>query len=663
MAILLGVDTGGSYTDAVLCNEATGRLIGSAKSPTTHHDLSLGVGAAIDAVLEAGDVEAGDIDLVSLSTTLATNALVEGKGRPAGLVMIGFEDGALDRGGLREALADTHVVMGAGGHGSHGEELAPLDLDALAPAIDELASAVDALAITGHFSVRNPSHELAVRDLARSRTGLPVTCSHELSSSLNGPKRALTALLNARLIALIDDLVNAAGAMTAQRGIAAPLMIVRGNGSLVSADFVRERPIETILSGPAASLIGAGHLTDETDAFIADIGGTTTDIAVLIDGRPELSPDGAMVGRHETMVEAIRLHTHGIGGDSEVSLADRAVGPQLEIGPRRIVPLAMAAATSRDAVFAMLRRQLAASVPGPHDGILVTPTAHTPAGRAFGRAEAAVLEALGGDPRPLDEVIRSRVHEQAVRRLVLAGVVQLAGFTPTDACHVLELQTDLDVQAAEGVATLFARRRDRFGEPIATDAAEISQAVVHAVCRRSAEALLAAGLDRDGIRTDVGDSPLVAASLDGTAISTRVDIGAALTIVGLGAPAPTYYPRIAALLGTSVRVPAGVEVANAIGAAVAPVQARRSVTVTAPRRGIYRVHLGDPPTTVHDKDRAQELATATARSEAEHEARASGGRELSFDLEWDEVTVEVDGRPLFVEGTARVTCTGRPTLR
>jgi N-methylhydantoinase A/oxoprolinase/acetone carboxylase beta subunit len=116
---------------------------------------------------------------------------------------------------------------------------------------------VTGFAICAYFAVRNPEHEIAVRDLVRRETGLPVTCSHELSAKLNGPRRALTTVLNARLIAMIDRLVAATEGFLDGRGIHAPLMVVRGDGALISAAFARHRPIETILSGPAASLVGA----------------------------------------------------------------------------------------------------------------------------------------------------------------------------------------------------------------------------------------------------------------------------------------------------------------------------------------------------------------------------------------------------------------------
>ncbi|MEM7288744.1 MAG: hydantoinase/oxoprolinase family protein, partial [Actinomycetota bacterium] len=318
MTHLLGVDTGGTFTDAVIWCDDTERVLGSAKAPTTHDDLAAGIGQAIDGALADAGATAGSIALVSLSTTLATNALVEGKGRRACLVLVGFDEDALDRSGLREALGDDALIVGRGGHTSHGDEAAALDEDAILAAVEAVAEDVDAFAVTAQFSVRNPGHEMRLRDEILRRTDRPVTCSHELSAALNGPKRGVTALLNARLVALIEELLTAASSMLTSRGIDAPVMIVRGNGSLVSTSFVRGRPIETILSGPAASLLGAARLADTADAVVSDIGGTTTDVAVVTGGRPRPSPDGAVVGGHQTMVEAVEIRTHGLGGDSEV---------------------------------------------------------------------------------------------------------------------------------------------------------------------------------------------------------------------------------------------------------------------------------------------------------------------------------------------------------
>ncbi len=186
----------------------------------------------------------------------------------------------------------------------------------------------------------NPAHELQVRELVRQLTGLPVTCGHELTSNLHAPRRALTAALNARLIPYIEQLIASVRQILAEKNIRAPLMVVKGDGSLMDARVAIERPVETILSGPAASVVGARYLCGEGDVLVVDMGGTTTDIALLQDGRPALSLEGATVGGWRTMVEAIAVHTSGLGGDSEVTFD---VDDGMLVGPQRVVPLSLLA--------------------------------------------------------------------------------------------------------------------------------------------------------------------------------------------------------------------------------------------------------------------------------------------------------------------------------
>jgi len=662
----LGIDTGGTYTDAVVYEHASDAILATAKAPTTHDDLAIGIEEAVARVLaEGAEADAAvlpaAIEMVSLSTTLATNALVEGSGRPACLVTIGFDEGAINRGGLREAVGSDEVIAVAGGHNSHGDEVEPLDLGALAARIDAVADHVDGFAVTAQFATRNTDHEVAARDLIRQRTGKPVTCSHQLSAKLNGPKRGVTALLNARLIPMIEELVATTKAILVRHGVDAPVMIVRGNGSLVSAEFVRDRPVETILSGPAASLIGAGYLAGRSDAIISDIGGTTTDIAVLRDGEPELGPDGADVGGHQTMVEAVRMHTHGLGGDSEVRLADRALGAQLDIGPRRVVPLSLLAVSDHEAVVSVLRRQLTEEISSPHDGRLVRLTARA-AGAKLDRIESQVIDSIGDGLVGVDSVVSSSLHDRALRRLVSRALVRVGAFTPTDASHVLGTQSTYDLEAARLGAELLARQRDRFGVAIAETEEEISAVVVSLLVRRSAEAVLGAALDRDGLSSEASTSGLVAAALDGSAVSARLDIGIGVPLVGLGAPASTYYPAVGVLLGSEVEIPRHADVANAIGAVVGKVRVKEEITVTAPRRGTYRIHAGGEPETVWEcpdaRDRALELASAAAAKAV----REAGAGEFEVETSWSEKTIDVEGRPMFVEGTAVAVASGRPSL-
>ena len=280
MALLLGVDTGGTYTDAVLIRDDK-TVVASAKALTTRQDLAVGISEAIRAVLEQSGAAPQEVSMAALSTTLATNALVEGQGGRVALIYIGFKPNDLDRHGLSEALKGDPALVLGGGHSHAGAEAASFDVAALEDFLQNEAEGVTGFAVAGLFATRNPAHELEAARIIAAHTGAPVTCSHQLSAKLNGPKRALTAVLNARLIGMIDRLIGRAQDALVDLGISAPMMVVRGDGALMSAMQARERPIETILSGPAASIVGARWLTGVEDALVADIGGTTTDVAVL----------------------------------------------------------------------------------------------------------------------------------------------------------------------------------------------------------------------------------------------------------------------------------------------------------------------------------------------------------------------------------------------
>nr|MBA3447613.1 hydantoinase/oxoprolinase family protein [Pseudaminobacter sp.] len=428
--LFLGIDTGGTYTDAVLWSEAGG-VAAKAKSLTTRHDLAQGISGAVDAVLEKAKVDPAAIKLVSMSTTLATNALVEGQGGRVALVMIGFSEADLARDGLKAALGSDPVVFCGGGHDVHGNAR-PLMLEELEKELPALEKSVSGFAVCAYFATRNPAHELLARDLIREKTGLPVTTSHELSAKLGGPRRALTTLLNARLISMIDRLVAATEGFLEARKIKAPLMVVRGDGALVSAAFARARPIETILSGPAASLVGARHMTGLDNAVVSDIGGTTTDVAVLDRGRPRLDPEGATVGGFRTMVEAVAMRTFGLGGDSEVSLESGQLDPRILLGPRRLVPLALAGMVHGEAITGQLERQLRAPNSGRLDGRFAIRTG-VPERMAAGLSgpEAKLYAAIGATPLPLDALLASSAQSATLNRLVARGVVHVIGFTPS----------------------------------------------------------------------------------------------------------------------------------------------------------------------------------------------------------------------------------------
>ncbi len=659
--LLLGIDTGGTYTDAVLYNETRG-VIARAKALTTRHDLSVGISGAVEAVLADAKAPVSAIGLVSLSTTLATNALVEGQGGRAGLVMIGFGPQDLKRDGLADALGNDPVLFLPGGHNVHGNET-PLDMTALDEALPALSQNVSSFAVAGYFAVRNPAHEVRVRDRIRAVSHLPVTCSHELSSKLGGPRRALTTLLNARLVSMIDRLIGACEDYLERRGIHVPMMVVRGDGALISAAEARLRPIETILSGPAASLVGARHLTGLDDAVVSDIGGTTTDVAVLDKGRPKLDAEGAVVGGYRTMVEAVAMRTFGLGGDSEVRIDDRGLKAKIELGPRRFLPLSLASALHPDAIIPVLERQLRAPHMGRHDGRFAVRTG-VPERLASGLQpqEQALYEKIGAVPLPLDGLLVTTLQKATLDRLVARGLVHLCGITPSDAMHVLGGQGQWDAVAARLGLELAARTKDGTGRPIADSPEVLARLLVDRLTRQSADVILSACLADDGAAIDPTNSISIDRALHRAPGIVKFRIALDRPLVGLGASAPVYYPDIAEMLGAQSSIPADAGVANAVGAVVGQVRTVVTVFVTMPEEGIFIVNGAGESVRLIDEAAAFSLAKERAMTAALHAARANGADEPVVTLGEDIDAPEVEGSRRLVEARFTATASGRPRI-
>lgn len=656
--LYLGLDTGGTYTDAVLWRDdgAKGEIVAAAKALTTRHDLSIGIGEAARTVLRDSGVAARAIRLVSMSTTLATNALVEGQGGRAALIMAGFTEKDLDRDGLREALNGDPVVFIDGGHDVHGKAHR-LDLEALSRGLDNAAGTVTAVAVAALFAVRNPEHEIAMRDVIRARTGLPVTCSHELSAKLGGPRRALTTLLNARLIGLIERLVRATEGFLASEGIEAPLMVVRGDGALVTAAFAHARPIETILSGPAASLVGARHLTGLDTAIVADIGGTTTDIGILEGGRPRIDAQGATVGGFRTMVEAVAMRTHGLGGDSEVAI--EADG--LHLGPRRLVPLSLAAQAHGD-VIVHLERQLAAQ-PGRLDGRFAC-SAGLPEAMAAGLtpSERQLFERLTATPQPLDKLLTSTAQAATLNRLAARGLALIAGFTPSDAAHVLGHQSTWNADVARQGAALLARRKDGQGRVFAETPQALAQSVLSAVTRRSAERVLESALAEDGHPAALVKSPIVKDALDGRRGIARFSLSLDRPVIGLGASAGLHYAGLGAMLGAPLLVPEHAGVANAVGAVVGQVRVAVTTTVSRPSEERFRVTAGESVRDFAEETEAMAFAQDEASRLANLRAAEAGTDDPHVNLTVHVEAPQVEGQRRFVEAFVRAEASGRARI-
>jgi len=664
MAILLGVDTGGTYTDAVLM-EGDENIIASSKALTTKHDLSIGIGEAVQDVLTKSSKRPSEIAMASLSTTLATNALVEGQGEKVGLVAIGFSNKDLERHGLSKAMKGDPIIVLDGGHAYSGEEKSFLDLSKISDSIDNWGDEITAFAVVSSFATRNPSHEILARDLIREKTGKPVTCSSDLSSKLNGPKRAVTSVLNARLIGLIDRLIDACISKLKALGVNSPLMVVRGDGALISAEMAQEKPIETILSGPAASIVGAQWLTNELDAVVSDIGGTTTDIAILRNGHPQIDPNGAKVGEFRTMVEAVAIHTTGLGGDSEVHMSSEGLDGSLSLGPSRIMPIALAAITWPDIVIPTLESQVGSEKSGEYDARFVIPILIKSKWNKFNDREIIVLEKIGTDAISLEGLLSNRLELATLHRLVSRGVLMMSGVTPTDASHVLGLSNSWNAQASKLALKVFANRRTGSGEVLSEGAEVMAQLIIDQLTKQTGSALINVALKEDAsndYQNSIEDHWLINKGLKHHNKTFFINFGLGLPVIGLGASAKTYYPKVGKLLSTQMIVPKYSSVANAIGAVAGRISFTCVGTVTSPSEGCFRLHGQDAPKDFFSEDEALKQLERELSTLAGNKARSSGADEIDLQISKDIRSSEIENQRIFMEAEITVTASGRPKI-
>jgi len=633
---LVGIDTGGTYTDAAVLTADDHRIVATAKALTTRGDLAVGVAEALGrALARIGDRNAAArVALLSISTTLATNAVVEGHGSPIAVVLIGFDDAMAERAGLAKALPGTPVERIAGGHDHNGMAPDPLDIAGLKRAIARHAESVDAFAVAARFAVRNPAHELAARAAIMALTGKPVTLSSELTSALDAPRRALTAALNARLIARISMLIAGVGEAMAGLGIAAPLMIVRGDGTLALAEMVALKPIETVLSGPAASVVGAAALSGLSDFILSDMGGTTSDLAVLSHGRPRVAEEGAEIGGWRTMVRAIDVRTIGLGGDSAVEVG---IDGGLRVGPERVLPVALLADR-----FPEVLADLDAELGEPRGGSLAGRFVLRPMGGArslpaslLSPRESELLSRVGERPQPLRKIAVSSGGQRTLMALARKNLVQLSGFTPSDAAHVLGLQDNWSAEAAAKAARLAVRYRD-MAEPGPERIEGFCREVWSEVVRLSSRVVLEVALGQSLAGDMLADAVCRGEGVVGLG---RVSITPALPVVAVGAPVEVYYREVGRRLGAEIVVPEHFEVANAVGAATGVVAHRVAIEVTGDGSGLFRV-LGVVGARSFDSAAG---AVAFAQAEARDQA---GAAVLAMGAEAPEIRVATEKRML-----------------
>lgn len=556
MGKIIGIDTGGTYTDLVVIDAEHRDVLAKNKTLTTKTDLKLCIQKSFESVPK--DL-LDDVSMVCLSTTLATNAIVEGHGCKVGLILIG--------GRPHGKMISRKVSVIKGKYDIKGRVKENLDTEEVHKVVEAYRGKVDAIAISGYASVRNPKHELYVKQVVEQSLGVPVACAHELTSSLGFYDRTVTVNLNAKLIPMICQLMDAVRHVMDSYNIKAPLMIVKGDGNLMTDVCAQSKPIETILSGPASSVIGGMYISGENDGFVIDIGGTTTDIANVSDGKLTICDEGARVGGWFTRVRAAEVYTVGLGGDSRITIDPSGA---IKIEPEKSIPLSLAVGQypdlkneyrklidySKESLFSFR----------DHEAYILVKKYKK---LSYSDEERIIIEILRYMPHTLDYLKKNISLDKlnaVLDSLVREGVIMRISLTPTDILHLTgELKLgDCEVVelTAEVACRIYKKSRTEFLENVTnTIIRNIDTAVIRA-------ALYFDNRNIDSDKDELYDYFVNDLFFERKSKVLEIDYKIPKKLIGIGAPANAWLAKAGAKLNTKIHVPENAEVANAIGAAI-----------------------------------------------------------------------------------------------
>jgi len=659
LSVGLGIDVGGTNTDAVLINLLSKEILSVSKAPTTQDDLARGID---DALKKLDNTFFPRVSLIGLSTTLATNSIVEGVKRRVCAFLIGY--GPDDY----PPLFKDEVVLISGGHTVQGEEKEPLDLNRVKEVLQKTRNEIEAYAVCGYFSVRNPDHELRVKHLIQGQTHQPVVCGHEISLQLDAVKRATTTILNAHLIPVIHHLIDSVKRVFGKQKIVAPLMIMRGDGSLMSELAIQDRPIETILSGPAASVVGAKYFLERSgedqDAVVVDIGGTTTDIALLKGGIPRLNPNGARVGHWQTNVMAIDIRTIGLGGDSQIFFD---IDGNLRVGPKRIIPLSYLGYCYPE-INEELRRI-------DEDWDLLPHGNHTYLWLSIGREvedqlsplAQLILSQLTGRPLSLFQLAELNGHAPSeilkeISALERRGLVIQSGVTPTDILHITGVFQAWNKESAErSLKILCKRQKIEFPTLIQKLRGVMDRSVGFQVLELvlSESTHSKTGLDGCGFCNLFLDQCF---RPDAKIEEVEFKLNLKDKIIGIGAPAHAFLPSVAEKLGTKTIIPSYAGVANAVGAITSAIVVREEAFIKSFQGG-FHLHSSQEMKFFSQLEEATDYGKRLLHEITLRKAKEAGAGEVEvFVDEKEHWATSRGGDSVFIEKIITARAMGNPKI-
>jgi len=610
----LGIDAGGTYTDAVIYDLGERTVLAKAKSLTTYHNLVEGIRGAL-AQMPAHLLRR--VQVTSLSTTLATNSVVEGRAQKVGMIALSPWDWTEDE------VGHSPLVNVPGAVAITGEVITPLAEDACRAAVKKLIDEEHcaALVIAGYATIRNPALANRAREIAAEITEAPIICAHEVSRRINSLHAAQTAVANAALIPVIRSLIDSVHAALADFHVPGKLMVVKGDGTPVDESIARARPVETILSGPAASVSGARILTGLQEALVLDIGGTTTDCAIIENGHVAVSEDGARIGSWTMGVDAAEISTAGLGGDSRI---DFTSSRDITVGPVRNLPFAFLA-HEHESVREFLDSFETRRFQGMQDAsaLDVLVFSNSVPLRLTDR-EQTLIDLLADGPLPVLHAARKMGLPSHIllptSRLEKRGMVKRAGLTPTDLLHITGTFTRWDADASRRALEIFAAMH---GSP----AEEILQRAMLAVTRRLYEEIIRREVTWENrkLRDLPEDWKFL---LDKGFVDEGRGLGLTITlrrpVIAIGAPAQTLVPEVRKHLQAEILVPEHADVANAVGAIGSEIAIREEILIRPGHASSYVLYGTDERIEFTTLDKATEKAVEISRARARRRALEAG---------------------------------------
>lgn len=650
----LGIDAGGTYTDAVIYDLEKNITLYKVKALTTKWDFTIGISRALEG-LDKNCLQ--KVELIALSTTLATNAIVENEGQKVGLILM--PPYGLD---VTKNIPYQPKTIVQGQLEISGKEITPVNPGQIKSEIEQMIQRhhVTAFAVSGYAGSINPEHELQIKKIIMETTGLFVSCGHELSDTLNFRTRATTAMLNARIIPRLTSLLLDLEKVMGGYGIDAPIVVVKGDGTLMSAEMAKKRPVETILSGPAASVAGAKHLTGIDDAMVVDVGGTTTDTAALSQGMVSINEQGSEVGGHRTHVKALDIRTSGLGGDSFILYKNR----KFIIGPKRVAPIAwlgqyypgtdialdFLSAGLKHYAHSTLCMQILAKT-GDIKALKLTPL------------EDKIISLLEKRPYSTGELVQSTdvLSEWTLplERLEENFIIQRCGLTFTDLLHIKGSFKKWDTKRAERYAEFYS-----FLSGIPLD--EMIDTLMEMGTRQLSMELLKHRLD-DVEPDRLDDCPacktLIHHLLKEQHPNYEVAVNLKHPVIGIGAPIKYFLPGAVIPLKTKAVIPENADVANAIGAVTSHVYVSRQLAVVPGQYSGFIIEGISGTRHFKELDDAERFARKTLTDMIYKLAgeAGTGSREIIFETA-DKRPVRADGVEVFLKRTISASIKGRPDL-